>query len=424
MNHVLTIAGKKYAAGLFWQVAPASATPLQMRREAINFARRLKPPHHFICLKNVNGKQFGVGGEGHRYRAHLPSAAETLAQNIPAAQSLLGVWQTRGQFWLCALRAGAIHPNGDRVFSSEKSARAAFDAMDKEGGWDVKIAPPQWKIAAVRSAPLADFLHKTGAAEIVRIRPARYSGLAIAAAMTLLVATGGIWLARQTSPPETISQQIAAARPLDYQRQQRHSWQFLPANRHIHEHCMRSVYAFYHHAVPGWTVAEIHCDLLERTFSASWVRSGGTAKGFSRYAQKLRAAMPYERMRFADEGRKAEITARWILSPDIVITSAPPAMPLAEAEVHLWSLRQGAAVSLSFSRAQIDPRAVLVPAGMAARRGRGLHYHLSTIIAPEKALQSLYEMPGSVIYQISFHRDSNKWNVRGFIHHTEETDAL
>lgn len=428
--YTIRVKNRDYAVGLFWQVATSMA-PAQIQREAVLFAQKLAQPHKYVCVKPFGIKQYGLGASKHHYNPKSISAAATAAENVPATRSFLGVWKIKGGFWLCALRAGAIHPNGDKIFVNEEAARQAFLHNLELDEWNQIIAPASWGIDSADEISLESFFRKPGTGRVIVIGDSNRRIMAMAASALLLLGGGyfafnytsaadGWFRGIDTSVLEELPVPTPVRKKVEFEEVQ--SWRYIPVNSRTHNQCMHSVRDFYKQ-IPGWSVSTIECDAVEGVFTSTWSRySGGTARMFDQYSRHYRSngSMPYDERSFGGSGQSAVLTRQWRIDEEENIAASEPQLSLEEAEVHLWTLQQSTGIDLNIRRDSVDPRIVYPPRGYTVLNGRGLRFTLSTNLDPAKMFRNLYKIPGSVIYKITYQKERNLWRVEGFIHQKEE----
>ena len=119
---VLTIGGRRFAAGLFWLERGGAAA---VARNARAFGR----PWYLH-----RGEQTGYAADDEEAPAGCPSLAAALQAQIGAPFWMALVEATDGRFALVKARDGAILADGDEVFADRASALEAF-ARARDVGW-------------------------------------------------------------------------------------------------------------------------------------------------------------------------------------------------------------------------------------------------------------------------------------------------
>ena len=406
----LTLNGRRYALGLFWQVTNLTSARA-IRAEAIRFASKLPENHPFVCVKQDGVPQYAVGHEKGDYASNLLSAAETLFQNIPADSSFLGAWRVEDKFWSCIIKAGAIYPNGDGVWESEQEAHAIIQQNALTDDWNQIIAPDHWSIPNAKDVPLDNFFKKPGHSRLTPTKGGNKIYILAAAAICAIALYGAQRYIGQEIPiviPETFNQPVAPKEVVQP------AWKYLPKSAAVHKACMKNIRDFYKAflKIPGWIGIHVVCDLRERKITADWSRSTGTASIFRKYAERL---FPGEKINFGPAGQTASLSRSWTPEKND-IGETPPELSSEDIEIKLWSLRQRTQINLSINRSELDNRIIAPPPGTIAKKGRGIMFTVSTQVAPEKVFYPLYRMGGSVVYVIRFDHQNKSWTMEGFIH--------
>ena len=158
----IRIGKEKFAAGLFWQPAP---TPMMAAREARIVAAKAELAADLFCVRKRGVPQFGLGQRKGGHRAGMRAIAPSLASNIPES-NWVGVFPA-GQVWLYVMvRKGAIMPDGDVLFTSEREARERLRGEMSIGEWDVVFAPSHWQLDESRSDDLIDLISRQSDARL------------------------------------------------------------------------------------------------------------------------------------------------------------------------------------------------------------------------------------------------------------------
>ncbi len=185
---VITVGGKKYAVGLYWEVSDST----NAARAARQAAAQSEPKADFYCVRAGNNKgrapQFGLGDEKLGHKWGMPTAAATLANRQPG--SWAGVFVVPEGVWFIEVRDDLIAPEGDVLFADEAEAMGRLQETSARGGLERIYAPASWAIPGAEASSLASLL--SGKAD-VRLTPVKIpkkvimAGMAAAAAMVVLI---------------------------------------------------------------------------------------------------------------------------------------------------------------------------------------------------------------------------------------------
>lgn len=223
---VVSVGGKAYAVGLYWQV---SDTPSAAKAAKVA-ARQPGAFADFFCVRAGSAKgrapQFGLGEHRLGHRWNMPSAAASLANRQPG--SWAGVFVVPEGVWFIEVRDDLIAPEGDLVFADEAEAMGRLQEASARGGLEKIYAPASWAIPGAESRSLTSLLSGSGDA---RLRPVKLPPKVVKAALgggvglvlliiAIFVVSGILEQRRQEQQEE--EQRIAQemARKTDEQRRQ------------------------------------------------------------------------------------------------------------------------------------------------------------------------------------------------------------
>lgn len=165
---VVSVGGKAYAVGLYWQVSDSPSAA----RAAKVAARQPGAFADFYCVRSGNTKgrapQFGLGEQRLGHRWNMPSAAASLANRQPG--SWAGVFVVPEGVWFIEVRDDLIAPEGDLVFADEAEAMGRLQEASARGGLEKIYAPASWAIPGAESRSLTSLLSGSGDA---RLRPVK-----------------------------------------------------------------------------------------------------------------------------------------------------------------------------------------------------------------------------------------------------------
>lgn len=165
---VVTVGGKKYAVGLYWQVTDTSNAAKAARAAAVQPGAAAD----FFCVRPGNSKgrnpQFGLGEAKAGHAWNMPTAAATLANRQPG--SWAGVFMVPEGVWFVEVRDDLIAPEGDILFADEAEAMSRLQDVTAQGGLEKIYAPATWAIPGAEASSLISLL--SGKAD-VRLQPVK-----------------------------------------------------------------------------------------------------------------------------------------------------------------------------------------------------------------------------------------------------------
>lgn len=296
---VITVGGKKYAVGLFWQVSDTRA----LGRAARQAAKQPGSESDYYSLRAGNpakGRvpQFGLGESRIGHKWNMPSAASALANRQPG--SWAGVFMVPEGVWFIEVRDDLIAPEGDQLLADEAEAMSRLQEASARGGLERIYAPPAWAIPGAESSSLPSLLagRTDGRLQPVTIpRKVLLIGLGVVLVLVLLV--GGLLyflhikeMERQQEEAQAAQQQIEASRreeeerakkeEEDRQKQEREQALALPQYQRIWEamptavEWMKSCGEAMEKVVIsplGWEISSAACS--GTTLQVSWRRTTG-----------------------------------------------------------------------------------------------------------------------------------------------------
>ncbi len=156
---ILRIGGKKYAVGLYWQVA---ANSNDVNAEAVAFAKNPEIDADLIAIRDVNDTrdtaQYAVG------RKNDGLAAGSIAGAAVAAEHITGSWLgafkiPEGGVWIVAVNSDLVGADGDAYYENEAEARDRFD-RERHQNWEKIFAPSSWKEPNTREIEIGSLLNQ------------------------------------------------------------------------------------------------------------------------------------------------------------------------------------------------------------------------------------------------------------------------
>lgn len=187
---VITVGGKKYAVGLYWEVSDSRSAAKAARQAASQSANKAD----FYCVRPGNTKgrapQFGLGEARLGHAWNMPTAAATLANRQPGSWS--GVFMVPEGVWFIEVRDDLIAPEGDVLFADEAEAMTRLQEVSARGGLERIYAPPSWAIPGAEASSLPSLLSGKADVRLQPVKIPRKLVIVILGAVLGLAALGGI----------------------------------------------------------------------------------------------------------------------------------------------------------------------------------------------------------------------------------------
>lgn len=297
---VISVGGKKYAVGLYWQLSDSTNAAKAARAAAVQPGSAAD----FFCVRPGNNKgrapQFGLGEAKQGHAWNMPTAAATLANRQPG--SWAGVFTVPEGVWFVEVRDDLITPEGDVMFSDEAEAMVRLQEVTAQGGLEKIYAPATWAIPGAEASSLASLL--SGKTD-VRLQPVKVPkklilGILGTVAVVALLGTAYSYYAawqeeaemtrmaeesrrtaeqrarqeeeRRRREEEERQRQLAeqAAQLPSYQK----TWESMPRPLDWLRAC-ETAFAKVQLAPLGWQISAVSC--AGSAVSASWTRASGPA---------------------------------------------------------------------------------------------------------------------------------------------------
>lgn len=360
---VISVGGKKYAVGLYWQVSDTS----NAARAARIAAQQPGSTSDFYCVRGGNNKgrvpQFGLGESSHGHKWNMPSAAASLANKQPG--SWAGVFMVPEGSWFVEVRDDLIAPEGDVIFVDEAEAMGRLQEASARGGLEKIFAPPSWAIPGAEGSSLPALLSGKADARLQPMKvPKKVIGMAfgvIAGIVVLGMAYSYFSEMQQQAEMERMAaeqqRQIELSRMQEAERQKameeerlrqmQQQAQTLPSYQRVWElaptpmiwmKACESTMEKVPVAPLGWSLASLSCS--GNQISASWSRTTGPAMvpdGWTIDPSMRSATASYSLPQLEGRGREQlwpqEALLRYILYNDwqaqlnYVADEIPPPLP-------------------------------------------------------------------------------------------------
>jgi hypothetical protein len=185
---VITVGGKKYAVGLYWEVSDSRSAAKAARQAA----QQPGSKSDFYCIRPGNAKgrapQFGLGEGQLGHAWNMPTAAATLANRQPGSWS--GVFMVPEGVWFIEVRDDLIAPEGDVLFADEAEAMTRLQEVSARGGLERIYAPPSWAIPGAEASSLPSLLSGKGDARLQPVKIPRKLIMGVLAGIIALVVLG------------------------------------------------------------------------------------------------------------------------------------------------------------------------------------------------------------------------------------------
>lgn len=218
---VISVGGKKYAVGLFWQVSDTK----KAARAAKQAAQQPGAESDFYSLRagNARGRasQFGLTEKNPDYKWNIPSAAVSLANRQPG--SWAGVFPVPEGVWFIEVRDDLIAPDGDQLFADEAEAMSRLQEVSARGGLERIYAPPAWALPGAESSSLPALLagKRDGRLQPVRIPAKVFLSGVLAVGVVVALVVGYLIYAQMQEEAELEEQQrVQMEQQAAYQKQQ------------------------------------------------------------------------------------------------------------------------------------------------------------------------------------------------------------
>lgn len=277
VSSVITVAGTKYAAGLYWQPSPEAKNIAQAAKEA---AKQPGFQADFFCIREPSKSQpiaqFGLGIESAGHKQGMPSIAACLVNQ--KVGSWAGAFRVTEGIYFIAVREDLIDPDGDILFTNENEAQARLEQEISRGGLTDILCPPEWGVHRSQSSQISALLAGNKSNTLKRVN-ADFKMLAQLGILIVLLGLGyGIFtfvadqIAKQKAEDE--AQQAAMEKAMRLRKAAKEypkTWQDNPVPIQFLQACGDAMDA----AAPrylGWLVSSIEC--TPNGLKIVWTRTG------------------------------------------------------------------------------------------------------------------------------------------------------
>lgn len=207
---VMTVAGKEYAVGLFWQPLHDMDSPVSEVREA---ASGILEGADLYAIRQGTAPQYALGVSEIGHKPGLPAAAPAVADSFSDKASLVGVLRADNGWWFIAVRNDLILSEEDVLYLNEEDAQRAFYAMMAVPDWGYKFAPEEWGVDGAIQVDLDELLSTSKLSKLQKVGSGGRSKMLLGvAAIALLGLVGyGLYDLMFASQPEPKSKIVKSA---------------------------------------------------------------------------------------------------------------------------------------------------------------------------------------------------------------------
>ena len=276
---VVTVAGVKYAAGLYWQPSPDN----NIARAARAAARQPGFQANFYCIrpptKSQPVGQFGLGLTAAQHKSGMPSIGACIASQMPG--SWAGAFRVSEGVYFISVRDDLIDPDGDAWYAHDDDAQSRLEQEIAQGGLHHIYAPPEWGVHGTEQGSITSILAGRRDAVLNSVGVDRTQLLWIVGVLLFAGLLYGAYSYVQYSQAQRaieeaakqqalLAAQRASAPPLEYPK----TWQDSPLPLEYINACERAlekIRARYF----GWTANSIACN--GTNLSVTWSHADGYA---------------------------------------------------------------------------------------------------------------------------------------------------
>jgi len=284
---VVSVGGRRYAVGLYWENSPGGGRVAQIAKEAAS-QPGTQADFYVVRPGNKDGRipQFGLCSGEAGQKAGMPVLAGCLASQIPG--SWVGAFRLHEGVVVTVVRDDLIVPDGDLFFLDEAEARDRLIQEVGFGGLQSTYAPESWSIPGADTIPLTLLLNNRQDIKLQPVTiPKQVKIIAAALALVFVIILGGVWYwqeevakeeALRAQQEEAIHRAQEASKnllPLALQQQTppptpkyERTWELAPAPLAFVEACRKGLEQI-PAAIVGWRLTSMKCSgsALDLTFN-------------------------------------------------------------------------------------------------------------------------------------------------------------
>lgn len=277
ISGVITVAGMKYAAGLYWQPSPDAKNIAKSAKAA---AKQPGFQADFYCIRQPSKSQpigqFGLGIESAGHKDGMPSIAGCLVGQ--QVGSWAGAFRVPEGVYFIVVREDLIDPEGDILYPDENSAQARLEQEISRGGLIDILCPLEWGIRGSQNQQIAALLAGN---KSVTLNRASISLKILFQFIALFVLLGLVYAAYSWYEADLARQQAEAqaqAEALAKMEMQKKALKEYPRTWEEKPNPLDFIYACQaamEQVQPrylGWMLSDIECNELAANFK--WARAG------------------------------------------------------------------------------------------------------------------------------------------------------
>lgn len=291
---IITIARRKYAAGLFWQPAQGRGNP---RENAAKIAKIAKIRANLFVQFN---SMIALSDNRRKLSAGMPVAAPAVIEALNE-KNFLAAFSIKEGFWLLAVRGGIIIK--DKIFPDVETAQKEYADLNAMPDWGLLIAPDAWAAPAAVTKNIDEIIDGSKKYRLSNISnlPGYIMTVFILAVTALVGFSFFEEPIKKLLLPSPQKLNIDPAIAAEYKRkleeieapmpkpdpiivQIQLPYESLPKITDKAEQCWRAI-AFLSQQITGWNVESVSC--IDGEASAQLVRNFGTTGELYDEVQKI-----------------------------------------------------------------------------------------------------------------------------------------
>jgi hypothetical protein len=417
---VISINGKQFAVGLFWQ-------PVQVEREYLREVRAasqtIAAGTNLYAFRRGAAAQYGLGSTASGQRSGMLAGAAGVANALRDKTSAVCVFAINEGWWFITVRNNLILSEEDRIYTSEDDAKDAFNSMLAIPDWGYRIAPESWGVEDTKEVLLTDLLAHEHPPEMKRIVSESSIKNAVLLVLLASVAGGYYWYDRyqerlrvEAEERRRRAEEEARAKAPPPPPPPPAPWESLIDIEDMAKKCTVLIVNSTA-AVPGWMLTESLC--TEKQVSDVWKRTYGTSTwifdsqkyGFLSKDIQLKA-----------QDKTYNTVTGTIAIPDMKRVGREPAMGKIELQKKLTNTFQ----SIKLVNFKLDDKTLLVkdpnnPDYQKTYRYTSFSFDDAAYRMPLDWAKLLGGMNSIEFNSIKWDNSARKWTYEGKIYEKEES---
>jgi hypothetical protein len=276
----ISVAGKTYAVGLFWQPVQVEKDYLKEVKAAV---QTVVIGADLYCFKKGAASQYGLGYSSLGQKKGMPAGASGIATALRDKSSAVCAFKLNEGWWFITIRNNLILSEEDTVYTEEADAKEAFNSMLSIPDWGYKIAPAEWAIEDTKEIAAAELLAKGQPVELKSIE-----GPGLKWVVILAMCAGAYWYYDKMQKDKIAEQKriIEQRKRAELLAQGKKDeipeallpppapWESLTDTTDMAKKCAILIINSTA-TVPGWELSDSVC--VERQMTSQWKRTYGTA---------------------------------------------------------------------------------------------------------------------------------------------------